>query len=53
MDEVINEIPFLVGVVLEPNIVTDRLGQSWIESFWEKAFQILRTTQSTNSDSFN
>ena len=53
-DEVINEIPVLpVGVVSEPILVADRLGQSWIESFWQEAFQILRKTQPTNSDIFN
>ena len=53
-DEVINEIPVLpVGVVSKPILVADRLGQSWVESFWQEAFQILRKTQPTNSDILN
>ena len=53
-DEVINEIPVLpVGVMSEPLLVADRLEQSWVESFWQEAFQILRKTQPTNSDVFN
>ena len=53
-DEVINEIPVLpVGVVSEPILVADRLEQSWVESFWQEAFQILRKTQPTNSDVIN
>ena len=53
-DEVINEIPVLpVGVVSEPILVADRLGQSWVESYWQEAFQILRKTRPTNSDIFN
>ena len=47
-DEVINEIPVVpVGVVSEPILVADRLGQSWVESFWKEAFKILRKAQPT------
>ena len=42
-----------VGVVSEPILVADRLGQSWIESFWQEAFQILTKTRPTNSNTFN